>query len=239
MKGSVAAGAHQWPPLDLTDLGSLLAAAAKAAGNSPPTATARILECLREVRDLASQYIHLESMGAYSIAEYTDARAFIVLSHGVIEEYLERMALEVVDSGLRHFDQDGRPRTALLSLLAHSPSATHVPPDNRSGGRWLVREHLASARQGLWQTVHDNHGITERHLLSLLLPTGIKESDLAPEWLRQMSRLGETRGRVAHGGSGLPGASKPLDPGDATRSVVEALPGLCRLDWRLVRLRDE
>lgn len=188
---------------------------------------------------MAFQYLHRNPLGQYSPAEYTDARAFVVLSHGVIEEYLERASLEVVDTALQSFDKDGKPRTALLSLLAHSPSATRVPPETHTGGSWLVGQHLHTARQALWSVVHRNHGLTERHLLSLLLPSGIRESELGAEWLQQMTNLGDTRGRVAHGSSRPPGAETPLDPGDAAQCVLVVLPGLCRVDSRLLQLRDE
>jgi hypothetical protein len=54
-----------------------------------------------------------------------------------------------------------------------------------------------------------------------------------------MSILGDTRGRVAHGTIELPAAERPLDPGDAARYVLEVLPGLCRVDFRMLQLQEE
>jgi hypothetical protein len=233
-----------WPPADPTTppgepAAVLLNEAGNALGKNPPECSQRLLDSLLEVQELEERFIDLRPASDYQPADYLDSRAFVVLVHGVVEDYLEGIVLEVADSALRGFAADSIPRSTLLALLAHTPSATARPPEQRGGGPWLVRDAISKARDALVTTTRDNQGIKERHVLSLVLPVGIKESDLSTTWLSYMTDLGEVRGRVAHSGRPRPGASTPLDPGDALKAGRFVLPGLCRLDRRLVLLRDE
>lgn len=242
---STMPSAHgSWPPPDSAQPPGepavrILHDASQALLKNPPECSQRLVDSLAEVGELEDRFIKLRPAADYQSADYLDARAFVVLVHGVIEDYLEGIVLEVADAALRGFALDSTPRSTLLALLAHSPSATMRPPEQRGGGPWLVRVAISKARDALVTTTRDNHGIKEAHILSLVLPVGIKESDLSTTWLSNMTDLGEVRGRVAHSGRPRPGASTPLDPGDALKAGRFVLPGLCRLDRRLVLLRDE
>jgi hypothetical protein len=172
----------------------------------------------------------------YRPAEYARARAFVVLSHAVIEDYLEGMALEVVDKCVRAFGADSRPRTSLLALLSYGTRAD--VPSAFSGGPWGVRTLLTDSRQVLRGWTEANNGVTAKDVLRLLLPVGVKESDMGSVWLQSMDDLGSLRGRVAHKGN-PPGAHAPVDPHDALDHVARVLPTLCRLDSRMCALRDE
>jgi len=238
--GAVAKSA--WPPTDQSNPVSAAALhidALQAQTASPPECTSRLVDCLAEIAELERHFIRIDPVANYAAADYMNARAFVVLAHGVIEAYLEGVVVEAADTVITAFASDERPRIALLALLAHSPTASRSPPERRGGGPWQVRDAIAKARQALSRATEDNQGLKERHVLSLVLPVGIKESDLGPGWLAHMTNLGDTRGRVAHSGRPQPGAATPLDPGDAVRTVRYVLPGLCRLDKRLVSLRDE
>lgn len=160
----------------------------------------------------------------------------MVLSHAVLEEYFEGICLEVVDAGIKAFKTDDRPRTSLLALLSYA--APGSVPAEFSGGPWGLRTQLTDGRQVLRQWAENNNGVKAKDLLRLLLPAGLKESDMGSAWLQHMDELGEMRGAVAHHGNPA-GAKSLVDPGDALNHVERVLPTISRLDSRLCALRDE
>lgn len=232
------ASTNPWPPTASVPatISTLARAANKEAGRPTPKVSARWVDSLRQLADLRATLIRVSPTGAYAPSSYVKARGFVVLAHGVLEAYLEGIALEVVDSSIKNFNLDGRARTSLLALLGYAHDGT--VPVSYSGGPWGVREALKASRQTLRNWTETNNGIKEKDLLRLLLPTGLKESDMGVAWLSDMSDLGSLRGRVAHHGM-APGAAHPIDPKDAVDHVEKVLPTLCRLDSKLVLLRDE
>lgn len=214
----------------------LLRGAKAESKKSDPRISTRWLESLEELALLRTTLIKVNATGSYPASAYVKARGFVVLAHGVIEGYVEGIALEVVDGAIKGFESDDKARTALLALLLYGHDGS--VPDAFSGGPWGVRAALKTSRQRLRDWTEANNGIKEKDVLRLLLPTGLKESDMGSTWLTAMSELGELRGRVAHKGV-PPGASHPVDPKDAADSVEKVLTTLCRLDSKLVALRDE
>lgn len=191
---------------------------------------------LRELASLRRQFIVVRQPPVYTHAEFARARAFVVLSHAAIEDYLEGICLEVVDKSIYAFQSDDRARTSLLALLSYG-SKIDVP-SSFAGGPWGVRGLLKESRKALRSWTDANNGVKAKDVLRLLLPVGVKETDMGSAWLQHMDDLGELRGRVAHHGH-PPGAQAPVDPGDALEAVGRILPTLCRLDARMCALRDE
>lgn len=227
-----------WPPPigHQFSISQLHKAARRANTPSTPKSSSRLVNTLAHLSDLRRQFIVVRQPPVYSGAEHNRARAFVVLSHAALEDYLEGIALEVVDSSLRAFKADQSPRTSLLALLTYAADAE--PANAFAGGQWGIRGHLQDSRQALRQWTERNNGLKAKDVLRLLLPVGIKESDLGATWLQHMDDLGELRGRVAHKAN-LPGAQAPLDPHDALEAVARVLPNLCRVDAKLCALRDE
>jgi len=225
------------PPLGQQPPVSALATAANTARVlNPPTASDRIALLLRELSTLRRQFIVVRQPPVYTDAEFARARAFVVLSHGAIEDYLEGIALEVVDKGIQAFRSDGRARTSLLALLGYGIKVD--VPSSFSGGPWGMRTLLNDSRKVLRSWTEANNGVKAKDVLRLLLPVGVKETDMGNVWLQHMDDLGGLRGRVAHHGN-PPGAQAPVDPQDALDHVARVLPTLCRLDARMCALRDE
>jgi hypothetical protein len=225
-----------WPPQGAGLSLSQITAAAAAAATSASTVSDRLVDTLRQLEELSSALLAINPTATYARDEYLKARAFVVLAHGVIEDYLEGICLEVVDGALKSFNADGRPRTALLALVHYT--GTGAVPDSYGGGPWGLRQGLGASRQRLFKWAADNNGIKEKDVLRLLLPTGLKETDMTGAWLEAMSDLGEMRGRVAHRGHPLR-AQTPVDPKDALDHIEAITPTMCRLDAKLVALRDE
>ena len=227
-----------WPPPlgQQPAISSLAAAADTARLNNPPTASNRLALTLQELATLRRQFIVIRQPPVYTDPEFARARAFVVLSHAAIEDYLEGIALEVVDKCIQAFNSDGKARTSLLALLGYG-SMSDVP-SSFSGGPWGMRTLLRDSRKALRAWTEANNGVKAKDVLRLLLPVGVKETDMGSLWLQHMDDLGELRGRVAHHGN-PPGAQAPVDPLDTLDHVARVLPTLCRLDARMCALRDE
>jgi hypothetical protein len=230
---------HPWPPPlnSVNTISQLHANAAAALSVSPSIVSERMIDGLEQLVELEAELLPVvDPTGTYSDQQYIRTRSFTVLAHGVIEDYIEGICLEVIDSCINSFNADDKPRTALLGLLTYA-SNEEVGDELRSG-RWGIREALDRARKTLdWRKRHNN-GIKEKDILQLLLPTGLKESDMSTAWLRSMDEFGELRGTVAHKGR-PPGAPRVVDPGDVRKLMDAVLGTLCRLDSKLVMLRDE
>lgn len=227
-----------WPPAGVhpVPIATLLRDARAEAARPGSRVSNRWKESLEQLASLRQSLVRLSATGSYSPAAYIKARGFVVLAHSVLEDYLEGMSLEVVDGAIKRWDADDRARTALVALLRYTSNSK--VPEKFDGGPWGIRTAVKASRREFRGWVEQNNGIKEKDILRLLLPTGLKESDMGTSWLADMSELGSLRGRVAHKGM-PPGATHPVDPKDATDTVEKVLPTLCRIDSKLIALRDE
>jgi hypothetical protein len=229
-------GTLSWPPTGGVDISTLTRGAKRDQRSAYPTVSDRCVAALDQIDELRRRLIRTNPTGSYTALEYIKARAFVVLSHGAIEDYLEGICIEVVDAAIASFQADSKPRTALMALLHYGGHGD--PGIVSTGGPWEIREALKRSRKQLLAWRDSNNGVKQADVLRLLLPVGLKESDMGATWLQTMSELGELRGAVAHHGHG-PTARNPLDVKDALVKVQVVLPTLCRVDARLVALRDE
>ena len=124
---------------------------------------------LRELATLRRQFIVTRQPPVYSGPEFARARAFVVLSHAAIEEYLEGISLETVDKCIQAFDSDGKARTSLLALLGYG--SKRDVPSSFSGGPWGMRILLKGSRQALRSWTEANNGVKAKDVLRLLLPS--------------------------------------------------------------------
>lgn len=173
--------------------------------------------------------------------DYDRLCAYVVLCHAEFEQYLEDAAVEVLARAHSAWLEDESPRAPLLALLAYSPLSVKSPPAEKSGGESFLRLGLQDARSRHYHYAKfDNHGISEKYLLALLLPAGIKETDLGSVWLQHVADLAQMRGQVAHH-SAVPAiyTESPISLSDARTVVGEILTGLERLDFRLQALMNE
>lgn len=225
-----------WPPAGSPDIPSLLSAVKAERRSKTPRASAILADALEEIDELRRKLVRIDPAGSYSELAYLKARAFVLLSHGALEEYIERVCIDVADAAITAFNVDERPRRTIITLLHYG--ANSDPSSVSANGPWQIREALKQSRRQLLLWRESNNGIKEKDVLRLLLPVGLKESDMGAAWLQAMSDLGSLRGRVAHHGHRT-GAKTPVDPGDALATVAAVLPTLCRLDAKLAGFRAE
>ena len=141
-------------------------------------------------------------------------RAYLVLAHAAVEEYLEQAIRDVVDAEYKRWQS------------------------RRRQSRPVIAVFIEGSYQRAQEIIKDNHGIRERNLRRLLKLVGINVNDpnqVDPTWLADMDSFGKLRGGLAHR-SGV-SLGSIMDPFDAKRKVDNLLRGLRDLDRRLQKLK--
>jgi hypothetical protein len=168
--------------------------------------------------------------GNYTPQEFDVVRAFQLLAHAEFEAYLEDVACTVVDTALKGWLADKRPRLALGHLILHV-DFRHVSPT------WYAKsekDRIAAAKDRFINfALHSNHGIRERNVLALLLPLGLRLANIRPVWLATIDSFGGVRGQTAHTAKSV---QTPPDRDSQEQIVDQILAGLKDLDVKLARL---
>ena len=103
--------------------------------------------------------------------ELLDVAAFVVLTHGSVENFVEGLALWVLDRSVSNWTTRRRVSRCTVSLLLFQ-SAAAVPEapttifDN-------LRVSLDEAKESVSKAIRENNGITPRHLRELFYPLGV------------------------------------------------------------------
>jgi hypothetical protein len=196
----------------------------------------RLVFRVRELRDIFLPD-EPEPTGSYEPAIYDRVRAFILLCHAELEDYLEQVAISVLNDAKAKWDLDGVARGALLAVLAFSKNRVTLPPGAVTPGPSTLRQVVDDCVAGFANDIfRSNHGIKEENVLALLLPVGIRETDISTTWLASMSSFAATRGSHAHRSAS---ATTLPDPFDTLTNVIALAEGLRSLDLKLIGLRNE
>lgn len=156
-----------------------------------------------------------------------EVKAYCILAHAAMEEFVEHTGLLAMQEAIdRHLGMKTRPIHQPLVALLASSSEKVVIDDSETGPERTAFDYLRPALQKIKQTyskqVHDNHGISKRHLRNLLLPVAINIPDDAQK-LNSLSQLWKSRGDYAHN----TGVKKLISPSDAKNYVNDCL-ALCK-----------
>jgi hypothetical protein len=164
--------------------------------------------------------------------------AFRVLMHAELEAYFEDLCTDVVDRVCAKWIADGRARVAVPALLGFAKATVRLPPEELDSMRDSMREAVERARKHFKNSVVlRNNGIKQKNVMSLLLPAGLRESDIDTTLVARLDAFGLNRGELVH--SSALSVQRPPDPGDAFLAVRDIVLGLRRIDARLVLIRDE
>ena len=129
-------------------------------------------------------------------------KSYILLSHAVIEEYIESIALRIAGEAISKLANESTITTALVGLIA-SGIIGRIDEDGIS--RKLKREpfediHLfASTAYGRFRSIVDgNNGIKRDDQLKIFLPIGVDPETEDPVTMAALDSFGTKRGAVAH-----------------------------------------
>jgi hypothetical protein len=178
----------------------------------------RYRELQRRVREVRDHLLPrtFSATGEYSDRVYDRARAFRLMVHAELEACIEDLVLETVDAACGFWAVDGKPRETLIALLAHDAQGFGGPPPtlpiSSPSEPLSLRGRVDIARRRFSYYVRtQNNGIRESNVLALLLPAGVRESQIEPLWLADIDSFGRLRGETAHQGKRT---QQPLDPRD-------------------------
>lgn len=147
--------------------------------------------------------------GSYRPSVFTKVLAFGVLSHAALEEYVENRVIEAAQSAVGACKTKGIVTPCAASLLAFggvamtAPPPTLVAPQPSQKDQWKfdldIRERVIKCGANFIRNVKvNNHGIKEKHILSMLLPVGVPSDCIDPVLLSELETFGELRGAYAH-----------------------------------------
>ena len=184
--------------------------------------------------------------GDYSKRQLDRARGYRLLAHAEIEAYMEDICRETVTIAVSRWKNDKKPSPVILALMAAYHSSWNAAEASQKEEIIRIaksRKNISSsildvielAHLQFIQRVKDNHGIKDKNVKSMVLPTSIDIQDLDQTWLTNLDNFGRLRGEVAHKAIGAQGE---INPQDEFNTVKNLLDGLKDLDVRLTLLRE-
>lgn len=182
--------------------------------------------------------------GAYNPEDEDRARGYRLLVHAEIESYLEDQAIQVIKDKIDAWRINRTPSNLILSFLAcyHSGWVESDDDNNlriielsksRKRIKEVISEIIDQAQAQFIQILRNNHGVREKNLKKLILPTGVELSDLDPSWIADLDDFGKQRGEIAHKANMTTGA---INPEDEYKRVKNLLIGLIQLDTKLTQI---
>ena len=200
----------------------------------------RFLKLQGRILELEKHFLprSFNSTGSYTPRQRDRTRAFQLLAHAEIESYLEDIVVETANAAFESWNESGRVTDPLVALATLDQSSRMAIPKSQPSERerflTLQLRRIKDAFNG--EAKGRNNGIREKDVLRLLLPVGVSEDDLDPNWLHTIDAFGRDRGLTAHTtGTGI--VNLP-DPKDEQQSVKAILKGLSTIDERLFCLRN-
>jgi hypothetical protein len=147
-------------------------------------------------------------------------KAFCILSHAAIEEYIEQIVIDLVSESIDNWIHKNKPNTTLLALLGYYGKKYVVNNDesNITRNHARIRELLDDLKNQFSKDVYENNGIGIRYLRKLIYPVGI-DVDCEPAIMSAWQKLAKERGMYAHKKSVV----RVLSPEDANQCVEDCL----------------
>lgn len=200
--------------------------------------TQRFNQLKRRIDKLDRLFLPVRSpVGSYTADEYDQVRAFIVLSHAEVEEYIEGMCLDILQKAEARWLKSDTAGACVAALMLYNDKQSKPPKSLAlQAPKDTVDEIVKSAfKKHRDFAGRDNHGVKEANLLRLLLPIGFKESDFDTVWLGVMNSFGANRGMVAHRSASR--VRQPPDPVISRQQVQDVLSGLLLLELVFSRIK--
>jgi hypothetical protein len=124
-----------------------------------------------EARFLSAYLAFPPSLDPPRRKELLDVAACVVLIHGALENFVEGLALWVLDRSVSNWTNSRRASRCTASLLLfHGPPPI---PDEPTTIFDNLRVALAAAKESVSRSIHENNGISPRHLRVLFYPLGV------------------------------------------------------------------
>ena len=151
-------------------------------------------------------------------------KAYCLLSHAAIEEYIEEVALKVMKRSIDDWRNKKKLVNSLLTIIAYYGIRIKVDEGEEETKIFdYLRKILDDANDKFSKDVEKNHGISISNLRNLLIPVGIDiKQDINLK--DSLKKLSSERGVYAHYQKGdRKGAKKVISPENAKSYVGDCL----------------
>lgn len=147
-------------------------------------------------------------------------KAYCILSHGAIEEFMEKIVIKVMEESIGDYirSRGKKINRALISLVGFCGKLKIDDDYSNSETKSFdyIRKELVDIKSTFSNKINDNHGISISHLRGLLTPVGLHIKD-EPDLKDSLKHLTNERGSYAHKG----GLKKIINPKDAKKYVKD------------------
>ena len=150
-----------------------------------------------------------------------DVRAYCVLCHAAFEDFIEKVAVDVVSYAVSQWTVARKMNDVIPALLVWRGAKMIIDDNEKAPEKKpfdYLRPLIDEAKAAFSRHVFNNHGVSVLYLRSLLLPVAI---EIKPDanLLNSLEKLVEGRGSYAHKGK----VKTVLAPEDAKRYVKDVL----------------
>ena len=173
--------------------------------------------------------------GIYTVRQLDRARAYRLLVHAEIESFIEDIANAAVMKKVLEWQNRRTPSDLLIAFLAcyhagwsDSDHDADALPESARKPVKNAAEDVVTLALGQYQAqIKKNNGIKEKNFKRLIIPTGVRMSDLDPTWLANLDTFGQQRGVIAHTSVST---QQTVDPKTELNAVQQLMIGLKALD---------
>jgi hypothetical protein len=133
--------------------------------------------------------------------QHLKLRSYVLLSHSIVEEFIEDLGLEVALNARRIFCDDGIITKALVALVTSQVLSDVKEKSKSKIGTDLVRNLDAFSEEAFnayRATITSNNGVKPENLRKIFVPIGIDPETVDLSLVNSMKALGEKRGGLAH-----------------------------------------
>jgi hypothetical protein len=202
----------------------------------------------KRIAELRNHFIpfNCSKLFLFTDLQEDQARAYRLLIHAEIENYLETCVANIVNKHLSNWKKSKSFSKTLFCLIVKYNKSIFLIKN----ASYKATKDIITSSVLIQQTILDdliqkavnahidtvrknNNGIKEKNLISILEPIGIALINLDPIWLGDMNTFGSLRGNVAHKAKAVAGR---INPKDELSRVVSLMNGIKKLDDIFSRL---
>lgn len=149
----------------------------------------------RRIKTLGMYYLPIKNSPLihYTKKEEDNIRAYLLLVHAELESYFETISRDKAQNALNKWLSNNKYNSQILLSLS-----CFVEQTQRVKQQQTIEDKLRQIVGVFCETIKNNNGIKEKNIKELLLPIGIKNTDLDNTWLNTLNSFGSKRGEFAH-----------------------------------------
>lgn len=166
---------------------------------SPTAHYSKLKEALKQLKILVR---NVDPIECKTNLQDLKLQSYILLSHAIFEEYLERLAGEIASEARKALRSENHISKVLVGLVA---SGIVDEVEEKKANRKIVEKTFRSiadfsdtAYNNFLKLIDDNHGVKKENQKKLLLPIGLDPEQIDLATMAALDAFGTRRGGIAH-----------------------------------------